>query len=389
MKHIFLSIICLCLFSCSKKKVDQPEAKNPINKEAPQPAKEEPKDAATEKEGPVDKDKEAGADKEAKVPEKAKTFKSLVDQSTRLESLASLDRGRLYLLESQKKNGSWSDHPGITAMACVALLNERAGIDQAVFEKAFDFIRSKISKKGAVQYKAEEDLYSSAVCLYALLIDNKKEDAEQINKLSGYLVRSTQSSGFSYAAAKDSDLSNTHWAIEAIALQETRDSKSKQNPIFWKKIRAFVKSCQLESGAFTYYPVDKRPENPEHPELVQKEIASLSLGALKSLNHASAKKDSVEIKKGFDWFNKNFSVKENSGLKDGGLYYYYYMLSSTMNKYTVKYINKSNWRKQLLIELLGKQKGDGNWVNQNKLWLENDPVLCTSYAIIAMEIALW
>jgi squalene-hopene/tetraprenyl-beta-curcumene cyclase len=47
-----------------------------------------------------------------------------------------------------------------------------------------------------------------------------------------------------------------------------------------------------------------------------------------------------------------------------------------------------DWRKEFATKLIEKQKGDGLWVNDNGRWMENDPVLATSYSLIAMNLVL-
>jgi hypothetical protein len=52
-----------------------------------------------------------------------------------------------------------------------------------------------------------------------------------------------------------------------------------------------------------------------------------------------------------------------------------------------------NWRVQLIERLLSLQKiepetGHGYWVNEVGRYWESDPVLCTAYALIALETAL-
>ena len=44
-----------------------------------------------------------------------------------------------------------------------------------------------------------------------------------------------------------------------------------------------------------------------------------------------------------------------------------------------------NWRKELALELLNKQDPKGYWINENGRWWERDPILVTSYALLALE----
>ena len=41
---------------------------------------------------------------------------------------------------------------------------------------------------------------------------------------------------------------------------------------------------------------------------------------------------------------------------------------------------------ELMKKLVTLQKADGFWQNENNRWWENDPVLCTSYSLLALNI---
>ena len=45
------------------------------------------------------------------------------------------------------------------------------------------------------------------------------------------------------------------------------------------------------------------------------------------------------------------------------------------------------WREALIKKVTSLQKADGSWVNENNRWWENDPVLVTSYSVLALEFA--
>jgi hypothetical protein len=44
-----------------------------------------------------------------------------------------------------------------------------------------------------------------------------------------------------------------------------------------------------------------------------------------------------------------------------------------------------NWRHDLVAELAKSQKPDGSWVNSNRQFMENDPNLCTAFALLALS----
>jgi squalene-hopene/tetraprenyl-beta-curcumene cyclase len=44
-----------------------------------------------------------------------------------------------------------------------------------------------------------------------------------------------------------------------------------------------------------------------------------------------------------------------------------------------------NWRDELTKKLLSLQKPDGSWSNETGRWMEKDPVLVTSYVVLALN----
>jgi squalene-hopene/tetraprenyl-beta-curcumene cyclase len=47
---------------------------------------------------------------------------------------------------------------------------------------------------------------------------------------------------------------------------------------------------------------------------------------------------------------------------------------------------KVNWMNDVALKLINLQNQDGSWVNDTGRWMEKDPVLVTSYSVMALEI---
>jgi hypothetical protein len=87
-------------------------------------------------------------------------------------------------------------------------------------------------------------------------------------------------------------------------------------------------------------------------------------------------------------------------VKYQGLYYYYMVLAQALDAAkvtTVKVVGKDDkgkdkaeeidWKKALRSHLEGQQQADGTWVNgKNDRWYEGMPLLCTCYAMTALEL---
>ena len=79
-----------------------------------------------------------------------------------------------------------------------------------------------------------------------------------------------------------------------------------------------------------------------------------------------------------------------------GWFYFYNVLSKSLAAYGVDRITVGsgqtiNWRSELIKKVLSLQKidpktGAGYWLNESGRWWEADPVLVTSYSLLALEI---
>jgi squalene-hopene/tetraprenyl-beta-curcumene cyclase len=72
-----------------------------------------------------------------------------------------------------------------------------------------------------------------------------------------------------------------------------------------------------------------------------------------------------------------------------GLFYYYQLFGSALGASKLeKLATKSgerDWRHDLVEQLAKTQKPDGSWVNSNRQFMENDPNLCTAFALLALS----
>jgi len=69
-----------------------------------------------------------------------------------------------------------------------------------------------------------------------------------------------------------------------------------------------------------------------------------------------------------------------------GLYYFYDILARALSAARVDKVGGHEWKKELAAKLVSLQRPDGSWVNENNRFWEGDPVLCTSFALLVLEI---
>jgi squalene-hopene/tetraprenyl-beta-curcumene cyclase len=90
---------------------------------------------------------------------------------------------------------------------------------------------------------------------------------------------------------------------------------------------------------------------------------------------------------------KHYSLDENPGLGASGLFYYYMVLARTFKVLELDALRDPEGVERrpfldLAAALLARQKADGSWVNEGSgRWWEDNPALCTAYAVLALSEA--
>jgi len=364
--------------------------------------------------------------------------------SFRNEVSTAQERGLAWLVKQQEADGSWRHHPAITALAVTALY--RAGRpltadEQTAAGKALQFVLSNVRTNGAIFAGDDKDKcpnYSTAICTMALLASGKPEYTDiirngrkfllssQFDERTGYATNDASYGGIGYGKRERPDMSNMQWSLEALRLTEALDKPVAEDGSFkprpasklhWDKAVQFLQRCQNlpekndqawakvalpeDRGGFIYMPGDptnglpaSSPANEGQPvdeKTPLRSYASMTYAGLKSYLYAELQKDDPRVVAALHWLQKNYSLEENPGLGKQGLFYYYHTAAKALtvfgsDTFTDAAGKTHDWRYDLMNKLVSLQKSDGFWVNDNNRWWENDPVLVTSYSLLALEI---
>jgi squalene-hopene/tetraprenyl-beta-curcumene cyclase len=118
---------------------------------------------------------------------------------------------------------------------------------------------------------------------------------------------------------------------------------------------------------------------------------SMTYAGLLSFIFADLKKDDPRVQAAYGWLKKNYTLEENPGVGQQGLYYYYHTMAKALTVYGDDFIvgengKNINWRKELTIKFVENQREDGSWINPSARWWENDPVLVSAYALISLNM---
>jgi len=346
------------------------------------------------------------------------------------ETKHSLKMGSEYLLKSQLPNGSWKDHPAITALVLYSFLlspmyNPDTNSEKAI-QKGFEYLETLVKPDGGI-YHEEYRNYVTAVCLmafteskqgkYKTIIENAKnflikfqvDEGEGIEKSHRYY------GGIGYGGDDRPDLSNTQLALDAIKAAEDYEARYSQITsggsdqiekeetemgLHWKKALVFLARCQnvkavndmpyaKDNGGFIY-------ETGTYKEGRSHSYGSMTYAGVKSLLYARVAKDDIRVKRAVEWIRDHYTLDENPGFAEGGqtaLYYYYKTFAKGLDALGEDVIvdssgNKHLWREDMIKKLLSLQYEEGYWVHTHARYMHNVKDLVTAYAIISMKYAL-
>ena len=129
----------------------------------------------------------------------------------------------------------------------------------------------------------------------------------------------------------------------------------------------------------------------ESNRVALRSYGSISFAGMMSFAYARVGKDDNRVKAVIDWLGSNYTLDENPGMGQEGLYYYYHLMAKALSAQKVEFLKREDgnmvqWRRDLAKRLISLQKKDGSWQNPTKRWMEGNPVITTSYVVVALAI---
>ncbi len=332
-----------------------------------------------------------------------------------------IDQAVSYLKSSRSEDGSWSSdvHWGITPMVLTGLLRTgRVSADDPVVKAGLTRIVSLANpERGdlANDEKIFQTNYVTSVSILALEAAKQEQYAPYISKAAEYLkqvqydegeeVASSHLNygGYGYRAGTRPDLSNTHFALDALAVAGVKSD----DPVF-QRSAIFVSRCQnlatehntqpwaslIQDGSFIYLLTGGRQAADAETTVTPRPgYGSMTYAGLKSLLHSGVSKEDARYKAGYEWITKNYSVDHHAGRAAGeganGYHYYLMTMAKSLNALGVDQVVDSNgvshdWRKDITTALSRRQKQDGSWGNFVGSHMESNSDLDTAYALITL-----
>ncbi len=356
---------------------------------------------------PVPMTNEAGERVAQRVPDVALTGFGLMALQTKPKARrtaaeqAAIEKGLRWLLERQNDDGTFDERvPNYTTCVVVGALT-----------------RWQDPAAAPVLQKAQK-----AILMF------------QNSETGGYTRSDRDYGSIGYGNSQRGDLSNLHFSLEALRatglpenheamqralvfLQRTQNLKSVND--FSGKVPdpdrdgVILDVTSGDDGGAAYYPGNSAAGYIVRPDgkAIPRSYGSMTYALLKSYTLAGVDRDDPRVAAAVKWIQDNWTQAMNYGaahalgeqVKYQSLSYYYMAVAQPMGTAGIERIVQVerkptaeggeqgsgtgiDWRAALREQLAGMQQDDGSWVNgKNERWMEGLPLLCTCYAMVALE----
>ena len=355
------------------------------------------------------------------------------EETAKLNAQAAIDRSLAWLKTQQQPDGGWQkgqEPPAITALVLRSFVQSgKFDATNPDVKRGFDKLLSYQLDNGGI-FKDLQGTYNTAIAITAMTAAHHPQFKEPIDKAVGYLKslqwtdaiaglpnggkvdeNNPNFGGWGYSKSKGrADGSNLQMALEAL-----HDSGLKQDDPAYQNAQKFLSRMQNLSetndqpwtsndGGFIYTPGNKGESmageyTDSSGRRLLRSYGSMTYAGLKSMIYAGLKKDDPRVKAAWEWIRKNYTVDENPSMRqndarnaENGLYYYYQTMARALSVYGEPIItdaqgNKHDWRIDLIQKLASLQAADGHWQGKER-FMEQNPVLATTFATLALEEAL-
>ena len=331
---------------------------------------------------------------------------------------AMTEKAVAFLRSRQDAQGGWSTErePGITALAATALLrSSRVTPSDPAVTRAFAYLERFLTPNGGLSEVPHAN-YATAIALMAFQQANAKGRYDRVIKEGQAFLKTMQ---WDEAEGKDRadafyggagyggknsrpDLSNTTFFIEAL-----RDTGLPADDPALQKAMVFVSRCQnlksefndqawadkVDDGGFVYTAANGGSSFAgKEANGGLRSYAGMTYAGLKSMIYAGLSADDPRIKAALRYIRNHYTLEENPGMGQAGLYYYYQTFAKAMALLDRPTLTDASgqdhdWRADLTAALAKRQNPEGSWANPADRFLEGDPNLVTSYGLLALAYA--
>ncbi|MCA9138728.1 MAG: terpene cyclase/mutase family protein [Planctomycetales bacterium] len=354
------------------------------------------------------------------VEGKPKSFQSAEQTNAAID--AAVASGISFLKNrGQASDGAFSPESGVavTGLCVRAILENRPSeVDSPAIQKAIKVILDNVQPDGGIYMKGSTHRnYETSVAVGALVaantdnrFDSQLRRAEaflkdiQWDESEGITTSDPAYGGAGYGSHSRPDLSNTAFMIDALLDlgNDCNDEAIKKALIFVSRSQNLAghgndqpQASAEGDGGFYYTPAAGGETKVVGGDTRDsggglRSYGSITYAGFKSLIHAGLTESDPRVIAAMNFIQKHYSLTENPGMGQAGLYYYYHTFAKALDAAKLRLLtdaegNNHFWNRELVATLSGAQQEDGSWVNgRSDRWMEGNRNLVTAYSLLAL-----
>jgi len=370
-----------------------------------------------------------------------------IDESHMRTARAMIANSIAYLRTQQDQaTGGWAvpeqgpSLPAITGLVVKGMILDPS-IDETddAIRRGVAFLLSKRQPDGGI-YDGILPSYNTSICLSALANIHTAEAAAVIKPAQAFLKSLQWGDGANASAAGTAKVNRSNPFYGGVGygshgrpdnsnlnlmLQALHDSGlSSEDPAFARAL-IFLQRTQMHhlvndmpyaagstQGGFIYAtgPEKDQPDIGESKAGTIEETlddgsrvsrlrayGSMTYAGFKSYIYANLSRDDTRVQLAYDWIRRNYTLAENPGLGTNGYYYFLVTFARAMEAWGLPTIETfdanghdttRDWADDLVDALAKMQNEDGSFRPVDDRWMENNPVLITAFALLALQDAV-
>ena len=336
------------------------------------------------------------------LPQPIQNYSLVSSLSMRPEGMSdlewSIEKGLCWLYHHQDNDGSWNSDVGITSMCALTFMNYGLTEEQPVVADAINWILGSghVHGDGSIYSSYSYRTYQNSLAILALVAADRANEPDQYTTYianaanwlntsqwdegEGYNSGHDWYGGFGYGSSNRPDLSNTQWALMALAAAGFEDS----DPM-WAKVLIFTEKCQNPDGGLQYLPWGSLSTAGSYGSMTAAGIWNYKLCGLTNTDS--------RITDALNWFTNYYTWDENPNMKPDGRrfqYYYYCTIAKALimmgQTHVVVSGTPHDWYQEMSEKIISLQHDDGHWVNTyTGHGSEGIPNIATGFSLLALE----
>ena len=334
--------------------------------------------------------------------------------------VSAVEKGIQYLMSQQGEDNIWhspnygnlKDGAAITSLVLYSLSHQPAELlasKRARIERAIERLIENSKDADYIKNVDGPDYSNYATALFLIACKQIGHNLQQTqsNRLLRYLVGAqltfesagVDHGGWDYSGwmTGERPTPGTNVSVSCLACECLRlHAKQIDSADVFEHTIAWAQRTQNDDGGFCFHPKRSHDGNKagwkDEQRTNPNSYGSASADGLRILLACGMAKDDKRFISALDWIKNNLDAEKVPGFENlehtggwdqGLLFYWYYSVSKCLDILPDE--QSIPFAEALRTKIIDLQKDDGSWANPNARMREDDPLIATSFALIALS----